>query len=135
MRNSRTLLIVMMVCMLVITIIALFAGIYALSNNMLPLGMSYTPNANPIEIGVILIVLAGLLVLADIGLLTFLAKRRLRALANISSFAAWVCALLVFTWGTAFVGAEWLYVVLLSAPPLITWIATGPSLEVAGDTW
>lgn len=135
MRNSRTLLVTMTVCMLVITVIALFAGVYALSNNELPLGMSYTPNANPIEVGVILTVLTGLLVLADIGLITFLWKGRLRAVANIASFAAWVCALLVFVWGTAFVGAEWLYVVLLALPPLITWIITGPSIEVAGDTW
>lgn len=135
MKKNRTLLVVMTVCMLVLTVIAAMSGIYALSRNELPLGMSYSENANPTEIGVILIILTGLLVLADIGLVVYLTRGKLRALANISSFAGWVCSLLVFIWGTAFGGAEWLIAIAISLPPLITWIISGPSIEVAGDTW
>lgn len=135
MKNNRTLLVVMTVCMLAITVVSVLSGIYALSTHSLPLDMKYVSWANPTEVGVILIILAGLLITADLGLLSYLMGRKYRAVANIASFAAWVCALLVFVWGTTSVGAEWMLFFVLTLPPLITWIITGPSLEKAGDAW
>lgn len=124
----------MTVVMIGITILAYASGISSLINKDLPLSMHDMPTARPAEVGTILVILGALLTAADIGLIAYLTRGRLQGLANIGSLAAWVCSLLVFFWGAA-TGLAWMLFLLLTLPPLITWILSGPSIRIAGHSW
>ena len=135
MKNNRRLLIVMTYIMILITIIAWAGGVYALNTDLLPIGMVESVVSNPIQAGVTLLLLGGLLTTTDVGLILYITRNRCRMVANVGSLMSWICGMASFALGTVDGRSEWMVYLLMTIPSLITWLFTGPSLKKSGESW
>lgn len=126
------------IIMVLCTIYVLSASAQTFSTDRMPFDMSIESKYTyPLEIAVMLLILTGIMAVADFYCFRFLFAytERNRSVCNNWCFAAWIMGLLIFVYGFTSFGGTWAYFLAVTLPPLITWFITSPKIQIAGDSW
>lgn len=126
---------VLAVILAVVTVFVWSTGAWTFENNQLPFDMEQAYHSNPTAAGWLTIACATALTINCVCLCMYIYDQKWRSTAYRASFFAWMIGLLLFVYGTGSQGIEWVYMLVVTIPPFLSWFATSPSIEIAGEQW